>query len=669
MAIDYQDVVNIKKSLDDEYQEFHFKFRRMRDIYHGRYWEIAQSDSQTRSISSVFRDIGRANNNTLPPIKIVRNVIQQICVKYQSFLSPVPMVSYFTDAPETFERREEMTLKERYTYGIWRSGQMSQKLNNVAWYQPLMGDAFIGIFPDFKRKIPVPILRSPENAFPLKGFGDEVDGHIFFWKEPLSAVKRSYPEYASQIQAQIGKIREGRGSNPMVDVYEYSDGTEFSRWIQGVKVNGVEHNYGFDLFAHSKFIDIPGEPFGHSAVEQVVNLNEADNMITSLLFQAMLENIFPTIVLIDPAKAPEELMKGPGAIIPINQGGDFKVIAPPVQAVATQLEYLSQNERNIQEMAGMPPVNFGRSPATSIATGAAVNELQGAGTGSTVAMVQQGLGLVISQWCEKAIYMQKRMWGDTEITLNYVTPLTRAGGTGEKGSMTIKGNDMDGGTANEIVWSPAMDLHDKIVMWLQAKGAGLVSDEYILKQIGLHDPQAMKEEILMEEMERGMLGFIVNQLAQGGDMVELEGQGNALLEGHPRQVPLPPPPSPGGAAAPASAGPPAPGGAGGPQAIPEGGAAPGPPAAPEAAPLEGGPSEGPASINAVVSALTGGSYAGRVFLIGEIAVKGETDGAVDVAVTDPADRSTVASQAPQYQFRFHVVKGEPQEKFVEVTGG
>src|SRR5690349_6963743 len=140
MAIDYVDVVQIKKSLDDEYQEFHDKFRRLRDVYHGRYWQIAERDQQARSIASIFRDLGRSNRTSLPPIRIVRNIIQEICVKYQSFLSPVPMVNYFTDAPETMQRREEMTRNERYTYGIWREGKMSAALSNVAWYHPLTGD-------------------------------------------------------------------------------------------------------------------------------------------------------------------------------------------------------------------------------------------------------------------------------------------------------------------------------------------------------------------------------------------------------------------------------------------------------------------------------------------------------------------------------------------------
>lgn len=701
--IAFADVKEIKHSLEDEYGEYHQKFRRLRDVYHGRYDMLAEKDSQSRSISSIFRDIGRANRTTMPPIRIVRNIIQEVCVKYQTFLCPVPMVNYYTDAPETFDRREQMTLKERYTYGIWRAGKMSARLNNVAWYHPLMGDAFIGIFPDFKRSIPIPILRSPEHAYPLKGFGDDYTGHIFHWHEKLSSVRRAFPEYASRIEANQGRAVQGRGSDPLVEIYEYSDEIEFARWVGGIKTNGIEHDFGFDLFSHSKFIDVPDETFGHSAVEQAVNLNEADNMITSLLFQAMIENIFPTIVLTDPAKAPEELMKGPGAIIPLNPGGKFDVIAPPVQAVATQLEYLAQNKQAIQEVTGMPAVNFGTSPASSIVTGAAVNELQGAGTGSTVQMVQGGLGLIMSQWCEKAIRMQQRMWPNKEITLNYVTPLTRAGGDTSKGAMTIKGSDMEGGTANEIVWSPSMDIHDKIVMWLQAKGAGLVSDSYILKQIGIPDPEAMTEEITGEELERAMLGFLVSQLAQGPepDIDKAQEAANAVVEGKPRAVPLP---SPGGAAPPASAaGPPLPGGGGGgPAPAPGGGPISGgdltalqpgggaikapplplPPGAPApagsvaAAPPGGGPtppslagpSNGPASLNQVMSALTGGDYSGRVWLVGEIVAKGQAD-TVDVAVTDPSDREKVSAQAPQFKFIFHVVKGEPEEQNVEVTGG
>jgi hypothetical protein len=51
----------------------------------------------------------------------------------------------------------------------------------------------------------------------------------------------------------------------------------------------------------------------------------------------------------------------------------------------------------------MPDVNFGQANQ-SIVTGKAINELQGAGTGSLVEMVQGvGIGKALVAWNEKAI--------------------------------------------------------------------------------------------------------------------------------------------------------------------------------------------------------------------------------------------------------------------------
>jgi hypothetical protein len=61
---------------------------------------------------------------------------------------------------------------------------------------------------------------------------------------------------------------------------------------------------------------------------------------------------------------------------------------------------------------------------------------------------------------------------------------------------------------------------------------------------------------------------------------------------------------------------------------------------------------------------------GRVFLVGEIVERGETNGDIEVALTAD-DRQAIAAGVPQYAARlvFHHVQGEPQEKHVEVTPG
>jgi hypothetical protein len=60
--------------------------------------------------------------------------------------------------------------------------------------------------------------------------------------------------------------------------------------------------------------------------------------------------------------------------------------------------------------------------------------------------------------------------------------------------------------------------------------------------------------------------------------------------------------------------------------------------------------------------------AGQVFLVGEIVETGQTDDAVEIAVTDPADRQTIKAGV-QFEVVFHVVQGEPQEQYLEATPG
>lgn len=694
MAIDLQTVHDLKESYSEEYAQRHSDYRRLREVYQGRWWQEAEKEAQGRSITSIFRDLGRANRASLPPIRVARPIVWKICVKYQTFLSPVPMVSYYIDPPETREARAEMTAKERYTLGVWRAGQMSQRFREIAWYQPLMGDSFIGCFPDTKSKLPRPILRDPQTAYPIKGFGGDMNsGHIFHWKERASVLRATFPEYrAASERAQLGRQRsKNAAADPLDDVYEYSDGQEFARWAGETKVSGIEHGYGFDIFQHSKFIEVPGETFGHSAVEQIVNMNEIDNMIYSLLFQAVLENVFPTIVLTDPSKAPEEMLKGAGSVVTLNPGGKYEEFSPSVNALPAQLGYLANNEQSMMEAAGMPSVNFGQSPASSIVTGAAVDQLQGAATGSTIEMVQSSLGLVMSRWNEMAVHIQREMWPDDKVAMNYVTPVTAFDLVGKQGAVTVKGSDLKGGTANEIVFSPAMNQHDKLVMWLQAKGGGLVSDQYIRKQIGIPDSEAMEEEILQETLTRAVLGGITQQLTDPAQLQQVEQQGIGIIEGRRAHVPgvTPPGASSGGPApgpggmppAGGQSGQPGPSGGGGvPQSValqqggqglvsspplqlppgspvPGGGAPSGPPDLSQAGAQ-------PATVNTVLQALAGIQLAGQAWLVGEIAAKGQTDGAVDVAVTDPADRETIATAAPQFQFRFMVVKGTPQEQSV-----
>lgn len=566
MAVSYQTASDIKKSYEDKFQVRHQALKDLRRWWHGDYWKVASEAKEARSIYSVFRDLNRAGSETLPDMKLVKNVVHKICVKYMTFLSPLPMISVYVDPPGTDNRRRQATLKERYLYGIWNDGQMSRIFNRKAWYLPLMGDSFMGIWPDFERNIPVPILRSPEYAYPIVNFdGSDEDLFLFSWKERASVVKRQFPNY---VPPQKGKFpiisslsQRGKDPDPEVEILEYSSATEFGRWIEGQQVNGVEHNLGYNLFGHTKFIDVPDEPWGHGAVEQIINQNEALNALESLLFQAVLENVFPTMVLIDPSKAPEEIYRGPGSVIGVNAGGDVKMVAPPVQALPAQMGFSAAIEHGMKEDAGLNETSFGVSPASSIVTGQAIEDLQNAGTASTVEMVQaNGLGATITRWNAKAIHMGQQMFGDKQINLfGMETP-----GLGQvnprRFALSIKGSQLVGSTRNEVVFMPQYDLHTKVVIGLQMAGGGLVSKKWQRQNAGIPDSDAMDEEMLDEAVEAAVVAAILGQLqqdpsSQNAEAIEQQAVGyiGGSTSGLPAPVPHPML-APAGGAAPAPGG-------------------------------------------------------------------------------------------------------------------
>lgn len=699
MPVSFSEARHLVNLYEDVYLERHEAFRALRKYWHGDFWKMA--DSEARGIVSIFRDLVSDSSDIGPDIKLVHNVIQMVCIKYQTFLSPLPMIRVWVDPPETDTRRAQATRKERFLYGCWQMGNMDRVFTKMGWYLPLMGDCFLGIHPDFDKHLPSPLVRSPEFAFPIPSFDKQDEQAIVFkWKVAESVASRNFSQYEQASIDQLRRMRSGRfkrgqPTDPMVEILEYSDDQEWHRWIaqaspqdknhelgDAQEVNGVEHNFGFNLFQHLKFIDVPDEVWGHGAVEQAINLNEMGNALYSLMFQAVLENVFPRLVLISPAKAPEEIETGPGAVIPINEGGGVEWLHPPTQAIGMQEQFKSLNDHNIKEATGMPEVQFGQSPATSIVTGKAVNELQGAGTGSMVEMVQGvGIGNGIVSWNEKAIEIGRRVFRDDQMYLygahydrfNDLVP--------QHFALSLKGKDLVGSPRNDVIFAPALNPHEKLVMNLQGLGAGLWSKKYVREQHGMPDNDAMVDEIFVEAAEDGVLGAFLMAL-QGEPTPEnaeaVEKQAAGYLAGRTAGMPAPGAPHPMAAqmtgeptALPAGAPPGAPPGA--PQGAPPGAAPPGgPPPAAGAPPA--GPPQGTQEINvneaiAAFQQLQG--ITGKVFLVGEIVERGATDQDVEVMVTEPNDRQTIASQLPQYAGRltFHVISGQPNERFVDVTPG
>jgi hypothetical protein len=694
VATSYEDAQATLTELAPKHERRQFELAALRRYWQGNYWnDQANNRAGVSDVSQLFRDLKANQSDVGPDLKLVHNLLQEICVKYQTFLSPVPQVRTFRDPPFSDNRRKQATLKERVIYGTWWMNKMARRMGEIGWYLPLMGDCFPGVWPDYDRKLVRMMIRTPEGAHPIRSAYDgKLDAIVFRRDESQRALERAYPNF--QVKAQpryrIPRIRANAGGEQRVEIIEWSDDNEYVLWAGDQELKRISHGFGFNLFSQMGFIPVPGEDYNHGAVEQIVSMVELGNAGYSLMFQAMLENVFPTMVITDPGKAPADILRGPGSVIPVGPGGKVEYLTPPAQALGIQMAFLRENSDKVLEAAAMPRVSLGQSPATSIVTGAAVNELQGAGTGSTIEMVQgTEIGPGLSDWNEKALWIYANEFKDDTIPMYAIERVSgmELSGRGNASSFTFKGSEIVGSYRNEVVFSPHMNDHEKLVMGLQELGAGIVSKRYVGQQIGIEDYDAMVEEIYQEKIEEALLDAIGASFAQdptpeavapAEQKIAAFVDPSAPAAPHPLlamgQAPPslpagPPPPGPTGAGGPATF----PGGTGTvaapPLMEPQGAPAPGvPPQA--AAPGPPAAASGPTLLQQVQTDMLGvHGIQGHVFLIGEIVQRGQTAGPVEVAVTDRADEQTITGALPQYQFKFSVIQGEPTEPHLEVTPG
>jgi hypothetical protein len=331
----------------------------------------------------------------------------------------------------------------------------------------------------------------------------------------------------------------------------------------------------------------------------------------------------------------------------------------------------------IKQDTSMPDVNFGQANQ-SIVTGKAINELQGAGTGTLVEMVQGvSIGKALSSWNEKAIEIGRNLFKDETIRLfgNEVGSLAEI--NPRSFAMNIKGSQLVGSPRNEVVFMPYLDMQQKVVIGLQLAGAGLVSKQWQRENVGIPDSEAMDEEIVGETIQDAVLALIVQSITDPEAGAAAQEQAIDVIEGghttHPLVNLQPPPIAPDQAA---SSGLPIaaiPGGPGQveapPMKLPPGAPVPTGPVGGGGAVTPGPQAGQPVLLDDAIQqfhALQG--VTGSIYLVGEIVQTGQTADTVNVDITADADRDVIA-RGVQFPVQIKVVSGPPNEPYIDVSPG
>jgi hypothetical protein len=707
------EIQDLAERYQERYGDTQQTFRHLRRFYEGLIWQ--DEAAMTRSLVSVFRDLrhGGAEADREPDVRVTLPLIETVVAKFQALLSTVPQINVLTPPVGYKGLRKEETCRaladqnEKFFYGLWEQNRVSRHFNKQSWYLPLMGCCFQGVAPDFDAKTIRFMTRSPEHAFPIfDAEFDNLEAVIFKWDVPVTDAERQYgPQVLSLVDTgagRAGNLLKGmtrfgakRPTNPNIQVVQYWDQDSKTTLVGGHQIQQVKHNLGFCPWVMTPFYLIPDWPYGKGVIEGNVSLFQKLNMLDSLELQAIIENVFSRLVIINPAVAPEDIDNGPGGVIPVGQGGDVKWVGPP--PITTDLSNsMGRSMDFLQRGTHLPGSMYGDGVASAITTGKAQHESM-MPTGNIVEYVQSNIADSWERINEYALDMTQTIFPTRKVVYfgrQYTSQGWAAALEQPKRFMqTIQGDELQDWARHELSFQPLLNMHEKVVMGLQLGGGGLVSKRWQRDQIGIVDNNAMQDEILAEALQDQKLAALMGMAQQGAitpDGVEQAfyamekggSAGGAPGAGMPPPLPggpgpgMPPmggPPvglPPGGPPpGPAMGGPPGPGGQTLPVALNPGESPPTPgmPSPPASAPQGQFTLDGAVSDFARIKKLKG-----RVFLVGEIVVKGATDGPIEVDVTDPIDKQTIINGLPdEYhgQLQFHTVPGEPEEQHVEVGPG
>jgi hypothetical protein len=656
--------------------------------YKGEYDKITGVDMRVTG----GRDSRNRRDNSFQVWNLTKPIVHASVMQLSrlpEILVPTPQMGI----PEADMKAEKT---EDILYCWWDKVNMVNKHSLMGMYLAVFGTSVQFVRPDQKRKLPQMLVRKPETCYPMpKGEGErEYEYVIFRWLMDEAQAAAAWPQVA-------GKTKNLPGYGKQVEVIEYIDETDYVVIVgEHEATERIKHNFGFCPVTITPAVNT-GEIFGPSDIDQLIAINIYLNALQTKLGDALEENLYAqTWVKSDD---PKPVNTGPGAVNYIGRDDDV-VRLPPISIPPELFHQVEKVEDFMRTHAIWPEIMSGEASG-SVVTGRAMSRLMGPSTGMA-AIRQMYMGADLQKCNAWALAMLENLWADEEFTWYMASPLTVNAGPKKSTKYStrfIPSEDLQGYYENYLYYSVfGSDLNQATVAALQLQGAGIISKQWIRNQLpGLHDAEGMAKEIEQEKKEEMALEVSLQaqlqELQTQSQMQQMQAQ--AAMQGQ----------APGGAAP--EGGPPAEG-APAPQ---QGGLPPGeqlpsslsllPGGAPTAmgtsAPLSGeenfplpftevkpyaaaldvmtGTPQPPEKMGAgavsaedVMKAVAGvQKLKGEVYLAGEIAKRGQTMGAITLALTDKLDKQTLLNALPEYKGRIEFVivpAGQPPAGAIPIVG-
>lgn len=472
--------------------------------------DVEAMDSKGRTI---LRDVGTAiNANRVLTVNKVSPVVDD----YASLLGRWPSVRVPAPLPDSGEgadldAAERKAQKEtRLLHSGFKIAQIERQQMQAGFQLTAMGDSVYVLEPDWDHKRILPSVVDPRFCFPKF-----MSGWRRFELFDLVVAYR-LPKDEAEMQYDI-KVKENEKE---VLVVTYLSPFQRSVVIgEKDKQLGAHTEWNFDFcpaeWVHNKVTQ--NNRYGTADIRDILALQDYYNFVVNVTADGLVEMTYPITAVINPMRfGQDQISIGPGEVVALEQGGDIKRVAPTPPPQASNM-ILSQVTDDMMAASGTSVTRqTGEQPHSSIATGRSLHAAQGPQS-TRIELRQIQIGAAVTRLCARMLEMQEHAplfeeWMKSkgvEIAGRF---------EGKSFREIVTADDIDGWYETTVTFDQLVGMNDqqKLFVAMQGMAAEIGDDLWAREQMGMEDPQGMRDRVESYKLHKAQVDAKAQQLVGAG---------------------------------------------------------------------------------------------------------------------------------------------------------
>lgn len=527
-------ILGIKAQLESDGGTRHTHYDEILEATHGRYYDRYVNETWQKWQGIVYEP--SPSDSDRRQVHIVVNLLNPIVEAKRALWSVVPEIRVPYKSLDDADMRMTDTL-ERVYRALWHENRIGEKLGDGGWYAALLGTAVMMVYPDFEKKRPRLVARSPYGFY---GVPKNLEQDGTEWSQVMFVTKMR--------RRQAARMWPGKGipeDGDLCHVIEFMDEEEKFTVIEELElvVKGpVKNKVGSVPVVTIPNISQPGQWWGKGDVEDAIPVINELNKRFNVENQAFSDQAGAPWEAIEPDMDEKDISLDPDAINVFSAGGGLKKSS--TGGLPWQIYQSNQQLRSYIDMVtDMPEVIRSMFGGSNI-SGKAINNMMGP-IQARMELRQRYLYPRLEMMNQHMMQVWAAYWGeDTHVLHGSIK--------GRRYNLEIVPKDFEGYYENEVYLdsSAYFDVQSKVIIGLQMIAANGLSIKTFIQKMNpfVDDYTAEKEQIDKEQQERIQMAMTAQMMAQSPmgmnpDVGTPSSDQNAMMAGKETgPTPVEPPP-------------------------------------------------------------------------------------------------------------------------------